>query len=158
MVDEGEAEIVRHIFRRYQELGCVRLLKEDLDRRGVLSKRRISKAGVESGGRSFSRGVLYALLGLRCPAGRTGPAEFGSRDAAFLGFVLRLEFVVAIRAHAPSGQFANHTLVLENVSARPLVPQRLGQSRVPFCPDVRIVLLVVGFFPGAHFNHFQFRH
>src|SRR2546428_1752543 len=62
VVDEGEAETVRYIFRRYQELGCDRLLKEDLDRRGILSKRRTSKSGIESGGRSFSRGALYALL------------------------------------------------------------------------------------------------
>ena len=62
VVDDGEAETVRYIFRRYQELGCVRLLKEDLDRHGILSKRRTSKAGIESGGRSFSRGALYALL------------------------------------------------------------------------------------------------
>jgi hypothetical protein len=38
----------------------VRLLKQDLDRCGVLSKRRTSKGGVESGGHSFSRGALYA--------------------------------------------------------------------------------------------------
>jgi site-specific DNA recombinase len=44
------------------QLGCVRLLKEDLDRRGVVSKRRTSKTGIESGGHSFSRGALYALL------------------------------------------------------------------------------------------------
>ncbi len=62
VIDEGEAETVRYIFRRYQDLGCVRLLKEDLDRRSVLSKRRTSRNGVESGGRSFSRGALYALL------------------------------------------------------------------------------------------------
>src|ERR1700736_669492 len=62
VIDEGEAETVRYIFRRYQELGCVRLLKEDLDRRGVVSKRRTSKSGIASGGHSFSRGALYALL------------------------------------------------------------------------------------------------
>ena len=62
VIDEREAETVRYIFRRYQELGCVRLLKEDLDRRGVVSKRRTSKTGIESGGHSFSRGALYALL------------------------------------------------------------------------------------------------
>jgi len=62
VIDQREAETVRYIFRRYQELGCVRLLKEDLDRRGVLSKRRTSKSGIESGGHSFSRGALYALL------------------------------------------------------------------------------------------------
>jgi site-specific DNA recombinase len=53
---------LRDIFRRYLELGCVRLLKEDLDRRGVVSKRRTSLTGIESGGHSFSRGALYALL------------------------------------------------------------------------------------------------
>src|ERR1700724_2182201 len=62
VIDEREAETVRYVFRRYQELGCVRLLKEDLDRRGVVSKRRTSKTGIESGGHSFSRGALYALL------------------------------------------------------------------------------------------------
>jgi hypothetical protein len=62
VVNESEAETVRYIFRRYHELGCVRLVKEDLDRHGVLSKRRISKKGVESGGCSFSRGALYAVL------------------------------------------------------------------------------------------------
>jgi site-specific DNA recombinase len=62
VVDEGEAETVRYIFQRYRELGCVRLLKEDLDRRGILSKRRTSRGGIESGGHSFSRGALYALL------------------------------------------------------------------------------------------------
>jgi site-specific DNA recombinase len=62
VIAEREAEAVRYIFRRYQELGCVRLLKEDLDRRNVLSKRRTSKTGIESGGHSFSRGALYALL------------------------------------------------------------------------------------------------
>jgi len=62
VIDEREAETVRYIFRRYQELGCVRLLKEDLDHRGVVSKRRTSKTGIASGGHSFSRGALYALL------------------------------------------------------------------------------------------------
>ena len=39
LIDEQEAETVRHIFQRYRQLGCVRLLKEDLDHRGVVSKR-----------------------------------------------------------------------------------------------------------------------
>ena len=62
VIDEREAETVRYIFQRYQELGSVRLVKEDLDSRGVVSKRRTSKTGIESGGHSFSRGALYALL------------------------------------------------------------------------------------------------
>jgi DNA invertase Pin-like site-specific DNA recombinase len=62
VIEQREAETVRDIFRRYHELGCVRLLKEELDRRGIVSKRRTSKSGIESGGYSFSRGALYALL------------------------------------------------------------------------------------------------
>src|SRR6202158_3596017 len=62
VIDEREAETVRYIFRRYLEVGCVRLLKEDLDRRAVVSKRRTAKTVIESGGHWFSRGALYALL------------------------------------------------------------------------------------------------
>ena len=45
------------------ELGSVRLLKDDLDRRGIRSKIRLSRNGNRSGGKSFSRGALYKLLG-----------------------------------------------------------------------------------------------
>ena len=58
VINEAEATTVRHIFTRYCELGSVRLLKEELDRNGVRSKIRVSKAGVESGGQAFSRGAL----------------------------------------------------------------------------------------------------
>jgi site-specific DNA recombinase len=62
VVNETEAETVKYIFRRYCELGCVRLLKEDLDRKGIVSKRRTSAGGDQSGGRPFSRGALYSVL------------------------------------------------------------------------------------------------
>jgi site-specific DNA recombinase len=58
----AEAETVCLIYRRYQELGSVRLLRDDLDRRGVRSKVRTYEDGRQAGGRSFSRGALYALL------------------------------------------------------------------------------------------------
>jgi site-specific DNA recombinase len=63
VVNETEAVTVRSIFNRYLELGSVRLLKDELDRDGVRSKRRVARNGVESGGQSFSRGALYTLLG-----------------------------------------------------------------------------------------------
>jgi len=53
---------VRLIYKRYLELGCVRLLKDDLERRGIVSKIRLSRKGIKSGGRSFSLGALYELL------------------------------------------------------------------------------------------------
>jgi hypothetical protein len=62
MVNESEAETVREIFRRYLELGCVRLLMEELNRRGIRSKVRVAKNGKTSGGNSFFRGALYVLL------------------------------------------------------------------------------------------------
>jgi site-specific DNA recombinase len=62
VINEAEALLVRQLYQRYLELGSVRLLKLELDRRGVVSKVRLSRKGSTSGGRSFSRGALYELL------------------------------------------------------------------------------------------------
>ena len=62
MANQSEAETVREIFGRYGELGSVRLLMEDLNRRGIRSKVRVAKNGRKSGGNSFFRGALYQLL------------------------------------------------------------------------------------------------
>jgi site-specific DNA recombinase len=62
VINPAEAEVVRQIFRRYLELGCVRLLKEELDRGGVVSKSRTSANGKRQKGYSFSRGALYMVL------------------------------------------------------------------------------------------------
>jgi len=62
MVNQSEAETMREIFRRYGELGCVRLLMEDLNRRGIRSKVRVAKNGRKSGANPFFRGALYQLL------------------------------------------------------------------------------------------------
>jgi DNA invertase Pin-like site-specific DNA recombinase len=64
VVNPAEAEVVRQIFRRYLDLGCVRLLKEELDRRGVVSKSRSSANGLSQKGYSFSRGALYVVLSI----------------------------------------------------------------------------------------------
>jgi hypothetical protein len=52
VVDEAEAETVRHVFRTYLELGSVRLLMEHLAARGVTGK----------SGRPLGRGPLFHLL------------------------------------------------------------------------------------------------
>jgi len=57
LINATEAKIVQYIYRRYFELGCVRLLKEDLDRQDIHSKARGSKDGCP-----FSRGILYKIL------------------------------------------------------------------------------------------------
>src|SRR5258707_9322650 len=50
VVNEREAESVRHIYRRYAALGSVLMLKEELDRDGVVSKVRTDKHGRTTGG------------------------------------------------------------------------------------------------------------
>jgi site-specific DNA recombinase len=62
VVNQAEATTVRQIYHRYLEVGSVRKLKKELDRDGVVSKIRVSRKGIRSGGWSFSRGALYELL------------------------------------------------------------------------------------------------
>ena len=62
VVNPAEAATVKHIYQRYLELGSVRLLRGDLERRGIVSKVRVSKNGARSGGRQFSRGALYQMI------------------------------------------------------------------------------------------------
>jgi len=62
VIIDSEAEIVRAIFRRYAELGSVRLLQEELKARGIKSKAWTSASGRLRGGKLFSRGALYLLL------------------------------------------------------------------------------------------------
>ena len=62
VANRQEAKTVKLIYERYLELGCVRLLQQDLDKRGIRSKVRVSREGKRSGGQVFSRGALYTLL------------------------------------------------------------------------------------------------
>jgi hypothetical protein len=62
IVNPAEAETVRRIFALYLELGCVRELKEAIDRRGWTTKRCETSAGRIRGGRPISRGHLYRIL------------------------------------------------------------------------------------------------
>lgn len=84
MVNEAEAETVRMIFRRYAELGSVRLLGLEFDRIGIVSKRREGAGGVLMGGNRFSRGALYTLLQnpiYRGQIGHKGKVYAGQHDA-----------------------------------------------------------------------------
>ena len=62
IVNETEAETVRHVFRRYVELKSVRELKEDLDSAGIVSKIRTASDGGPYGGQPLARGALYLML------------------------------------------------------------------------------------------------
>lgn len=62
VINDTEAESVRQMFGLYVELGTVRRLKDEADRRGILTKRRRQRNGKVTGGRPFTRGNLYQLL------------------------------------------------------------------------------------------------
>ena len=62
VINEAEAESVRHIYRRYTELGSVRALQQELHRDGIVGKLRTDRYGRITGGRPLARGALYLLL------------------------------------------------------------------------------------------------
>ena len=61
-VNEAEAKRVRGVYERYLALGCVSKLRAELNAQGMVSKQRLSRRGVASGGVPYSRGALYELL------------------------------------------------------------------------------------------------
>lgn len=62
IIDEPWAERVREIFRLYLELGSIKALKHDVDRRGWTSPERMSRRNKPCGGRPFSAGNLRSML------------------------------------------------------------------------------------------------
>ena len=62
LINEAEAETVRHTYRRYAELGSVRALKQEFDRDGIVSKLRVDRYGRQTGGKPLARGALYLML------------------------------------------------------------------------------------------------
>ena len=62
IVNQEEAKILLHIFRRYVEIRSVRALKAELDTAGIRSKRRTFADGTVYGGHKLSRGALYLML------------------------------------------------------------------------------------------------
>jgi DNA invertase Pin-like site-specific DNA recombinase len=62
LIDETEAEQVRSIFRRYLEMSGIKALKEDLDAKGHLTKRKVLSTGRVVGGIPFYTGPLAYLL------------------------------------------------------------------------------------------------
>ena len=80
IIVQREAETVRHIFRRYAELGSVRLLQQELETHGVAGKRWTSAAGRRWGGKPLARGALYLILQNRLYRG-----EIVHKDRTYLG-------------------------------------------------------------------------
>lgn len=71
VINSEEAELVKLIFEKYIELGCVRRLREYLDFQGIKTKNWKSRRGRTHGSASFSRGILYKILGNPVYIGKT---------------------------------------------------------------------------------------
>ncbi|MGO4386768.1 recombinase family protein [Microvirga sp. 2YAF29] len=66
VVNETEAQTVRHIFDCYRDLKSVRLLQLELAAEGIVSKiRPTANDAVERGGKPLARGALYLMLANR---------------------------------------------------------------------------------------------
>ncbi len=62
VLNVAEARTVRLIFQLYLELKTLRRVRDELDRRSIVSKQWLSKGSVRHGGFRFRRGALYHLL------------------------------------------------------------------------------------------------
>ena len=80
VVNEPEAETVRYVFQRYQELGSVHVLAKALAAESVFTKRCVFKSGRIRGGIAFNRGALFHLLKNRLYLG-----ELPHKDAYYPG-------------------------------------------------------------------------
>jgi site-specific DNA recombinase len=84
VVNKAEAETVRYIFKRYLELKSFGKLVEDLDKKGIVTKRRNTKVAKFNGGITFTYGPLAHFLKNRLYIGETGhkdkwfPGEHGA--------------------------------------------------------------------------------
>ncbi|WP_395650852.1 recombinase family protein [Brevundimonas sp.] len=80
-LNEVEAELVRHIFRRFLALKSVPAVRRELAMDGRVSKRAVAKSGAVRGGLPFDNGAVYHLLsnptylGLMPHKDRAYPAE-----------------------------------------------------------------------------------
>jgi site-specific DNA recombinase len=65
MVNHQEAEHVRHIYRRFLEIGSATLLVKELSTSGIHAKSRTMKNGEFRPGRPLDKGTLYTILNNR---------------------------------------------------------------------------------------------
>jgi len=115
VINETEAKLVRKIFSRYTDLGLVSLLQAELDTQGHRSKRREGTGRRSTGGRPFSRGILYLILQNRLYRGQVSHKGniYDGQHEAIIGAELwdlvqaklasnRRERALAVGAEAPS--------------------------------------------------------
>ena len=103
LIDKKEATLIRAVFDRYLELGCVRRVKQTLDAEGVFVQPNTRRH--EKGLRSFSRGALYNLLKNPVYVGRVR-----HKDKSFPGqhkAIISLQIWEAVQQRLESNRHTN---------------------------------------------------
>jgi hypothetical protein len=110
VINKTEAETVRYIFKRYLELQSFGKLVEDLDNRGVVTKRRDTKVRKFNGGIPFTYGPLAHFLKNRLYVGETGHKDewFPGEHAAIVD-KKTFEQVQQLLASKSAGRKAHRT-------------------------------------------------
>jgi site-specific DNA recombinase len=131
IVNEAEAETVRHIMRRYLELGSVRALLDDLRRSGIVTKVQTMRDGSKRGGLPFARGPLYHLLKNRIYRGEIGhkgqryPGEHQASVDAALFDAVQAMLAANIGDRRASKHAASPSLltgIIRDAAGRPMSP------------------------------------
>ena len=115
VVNDAEAETVRHIFARYLTLGSVHRLRDALKTEGIVSRAGVYRTGHQTGGKPLGRGALYRMLQNRIYLGEIVHKEnsYPGEHAAIIDASIwrsvqaqleknRVERAVGERARAPS--------------------------------------------------------
>jgi site-specific DNA recombinase len=110
VINKTEAETVRYIFKRYLELQSFGKLVEDLDNKGIVTKRRDTKVQKYNGGIPFTYGPLAYFLKNRIYVGETGHKEkwFPGEHAAIVDRKI-FDQVQQLLASQPAGRKASRT-------------------------------------------------
>lgn len=119
----------------YLELGSVRALKEEADRRGIRSKARPGKHNRIAGGRSFSRGALYHLLSNPVYIGRI-PHKAESYEGQHPA-IIDLETWDAVQKQMASQAPARRTSTRTTMQ-HPLMGRLFDEKGVPLVPTSTI--------------------
>jgi len=110
VINKAEAETVRYVFQRYLELQSFGKLVEDIDRRGIVTKRRDTKVRKYNGGIPFTYGPLAYFLKNRLYIGETGHKDkwFPGEHAAIVD-KKTFEQVQQLLASKSAGRKAHRT-------------------------------------------------
>jgi DNA invertase Pin-like site-specific DNA recombinase len=110
VINKAEAETVRYIFRRYLELQSFGKLVEDLDDKGIVTKRRNTKVKKFNGAIPFTYGPLAYFFKNRIYVGETGHKEkwFPGEHAAIVDRKI-FDQVQQLLASQPAGRKARRT-------------------------------------------------